>query len=88
MYYEPLCYQLFTQTENQNNWYNETNKSLYGRIYTIISKTVIRYLNFLELNKSHNGYSTAYALPRIIFIIFIIMFIYIILKIKQYYRKY
>ena len=76
MYYEPLCYQLVEATENQTNWYDKNDKTPYGMLKTFLSQTLISYLKFLELDKSHDGYNTAYILPKLLFIIILIIFLY------------
>ena len=87
IYEEPMCYQLVEDTENKTNWYDNNDKSFLGKLHTIRIKTILAYLNFLELDKSHHGFSKAYFISKILFIIFVIIFIYISVKIKQYYKK-
>ena len=73
IYEEPLCYQLFPDTENSKYWIN----------YFGISTALRSYLKSLELDtKAEPGYSTCYTNSRkrifyILIFIIIIVFLYI-----------
>jgi len=64
MYKEPLCYQLFDNTENQQHWLD-----FYG-----LRNLVIWIFMKLELDKSIAGYSFFYFNSQIAFYILIILF--------------
>lgn len=64
MYYKPLCYQLFTDTENSNNWTPNLN--------TTIIKFLIKKFN---LDKDIKGYETFYFFANISFYILILLII-------------
>jgi hypothetical protein len=54
MYNEPLCYQLFPETENQKNWGNGS-----------FGKTKLKLIKLLKLNTQvEPGYSIAYIVSR------------------------
>ena len=68
-YYKPLCYQLFPETENSNNWWNPLG------IATLFKK----YLKFLNLDKKcEPGYKYSYFISKILFYLILIFIIYII----------
>ena len=75
MYYEPLCYQIFPETENKQHWGKNIGRD--------ISEFFIKSTGIDK--KTEPGYSIMYALSKIlIFIIIPLIFfaiIYIILKI-------
>jgi len=68
IYYTPLCYQLFPETENQKNW-GYGNSVLLINIY-------LGLLHLLKLHKQiHPGYSIMYAYAKIIpFILLYILY--------------
>jgi hypothetical protein len=75
-YYKPLCFQLFPETENYNNWTDS--------IDTTIIKFLIKKCN---LDKQiYPGYTIFYVMSKILFyiiIIFITTLIFILLKNKK-----
>ena len=81
MYNIPLCYQLFTETDNSNNWskdiYNNSNIILYN--LTIIAKKIFKILN-LDV-KFEPGYSFFYNTSLILFYLSIVIIFIIIYKI-------
>ena len=70
MYYKPLCYQLFPETENSKNW------SDFGILMGI--------LKILNMNKNHKpGYDIIYFFAKyiiLITILIIVMLLYVYLK--------
>ena len=78
VYYIPLCYQLFENTENNKNWgsFNIILKFLAGIIKGIFS--------ILHLDKNlEPGYSIFYAFSKLLFLILVILAVYIVIKIKN-----
>ena len=74
MYYKPLCYQLFPQTDNQKNWIYMYNnifwKYLVKFSYYLIKK--------IKLDKNYEpGYTYIYNFSKILFLIICILFIII-----------
>jgi len=78
MYHEPLCYQLFPETENQNNW-----EEFYGLTYILL-----KIIKVLKLDKeTEPGYTFFYNLSKtlyafllmfiVIFVLFLIHLIYV-----------
>jgi GR25 family glycosyltransferase involved in LPS biosynthesis len=74
VYYKPLCYQLFPETENSNNW-----PSLFG-FHPI--KLYIKY-NHLDI-KVDNGYSNAYKYSKIFGYLYLLIIIILIFMIISY----
>jgi hypothetical protein len=87
MYNIPLCYQLFTETDNSNNWskdiYNNNNIILYN--LTIIAKKIFKILN-LDV-KYEPGYSFFYNTSLLLFYLSMIIIFIIIYKIINIYMK-
>uniref|UniRef100_A0A6C0JMZ9 Glycosyltransferase n=1 Tax=viral metagenome TaxID=1070528 RepID=A0A6C0JMZ9_9ZZZZ len=76
IYYTPLCYQLFSNTDNSRNW-GINNPLLY--IISFLFKIIIK---IVRLDKSiEPGYSIFYILSKLLFIVFI----YLIYK---FYKSY
>jgi hypothetical protein len=75
-YYKPLCYQLFPETENSNNWWNPLG----------LTSLFKKYLKFLNLDKqTEPGYKYSYFISKILFYLILIFIIYIIyLLINKY----
>jgi hypothetical protein len=70
-YHEPLCYQIFPETENQKHWGNSK----------IIREPTILFLKFLELDKKPKpGYHIMYFLSKVIILIVILFIIYYLIK--------
>jgi hypothetical protein len=67
VYYTPLCYQLFPETENSNHW-GDHNFIIY--YLAIISKVIIKLLN---LDKSPSAYFYIYFLSKIVILLFLII---------------
>ena len=77
-YYEPLIFQLFTETENKKNWHLVSNKFM-----VTITTTIHKILN---LGKSeYPGYQIFYKLP---IVLYILLFLIIILVIYCYFKLY
>ena len=78
IYNIPLCYQLFPDTDNSNNW----DKNIYGNSNIIFYNIVIiakKFLNFLNLDKNvEPGYSFFYIISISLFYLSIIIFFIII----------
>jgi hypothetical protein len=68
MYHEPLCYQLFPETENQNNW-----ESFFGLKYVLLY-----LIKLLQLDKKPEpGYTFFYNTSKVLYaliVIFIVLF--------------
>jgi hypothetical protein len=73
LYYEPLCYQLFPETENSKQW----GDNLFLKLFFIIVKGFIPL--FKLDTQVEPGYSICYFLSKII-LFFILFIIYKILK--------
>ena len=74
-YYKPLCYQIFSQTENQTNWASNSNV-----IFKLFCNFFIKIINILQLNKKIKpGFTIMNIFGYIPFIIvvFVIIFIFI-----------
>lgn len=72
-YYEPLCYQLFPETENSKNW-GENNYILY--LLGTIAKGVFK---LFKLDKQvEPGYSFFYIFSKIFFFIIVLLILLII----------
>ena len=69
MYHEPLCYQLFTETENQKNW-----DSFSGLTYILL-----HLIKLLQLDKKPEpGYTYFYNLSKVTYagiVIFLVIFV-------------
>jgi hypothetical protein len=77
-YYKPLCYQLFESTENSKNW-GEGNK-----VYEFLGDILKSFFKFINLDKSiEPGYTILYVFSKLIFYIFILLFIYFVIKIMN-----
>jgi hypothetical protein len=61
IYYTPLCYQLFPQTENQKKWGND------HVVVAYMAKVLILLFQFLQLDKQVDpGYSIMYAVSKLV----------------------
>ena len=69
-YYKPLCFQLFTETENSNTW-------------PLIGKIFIPLMNFLKMDKTHNTGFFIFNIASFI-ISFIILYMGYVQLIKDY----
>jgi hypothetical protein len=70
LYHEPLCYQLFPETENQENWF-----SFFGMKYILLF-----IIKIVELNKKQEpGYTIFYNISKLIYLFFILFLILIFL---------
>ncbi len=75
VYYTPLCYQLFTDTENSKCWGD------HNIIFYCIALVARFFMKMVDLDKSITAYYYIYILSKIwIFIIFIIFVIFMIYK--------
>lgn len=77
-YYKPLCYQLFGDTENSNNW------GKFNKIYEFFGYMLNIFFKFVGLDKSvEPGYSILYIFSKLLFLILVILFVYFIIKLKN-----
>jgi len=75
IYYKPLCYQLFPETENSKHWGDYNLCMYYG---SIMAKKGIKYIKLDT--QAEPGYSKLYFLSKYILLInFIIIFLLLIL---------
>jgi len=73
IYNEPLCYQLFPETDNQNNWGNG------NIIFWCVSLLIKFYLRLLQLDKQvEPGYSISYKIGLLNGIILLCLALYVI----------
>lgn len=80
-YYQPLCYQLFPDTENSDNW----GKSNY--LYYLSGLTIKKIFKFLKLDAQiEPGYSFFYLFSKIVF--FILLFIVLLIIFLIIYHVY
>lgn len=82
IYNIPLCYQLFPITENSKAWKDYYLCSI--NISKIWNNSIRNMYDYFELDKKVNGYKYFYIFSKIIgivFIIFILIFLYILLKV-------
>jgi len=74
MYYKPLCYQLFPQTDNQKNWIYMYN-NIFWKYLVILSYYLIKKI---KLDKNYEpGYTYVYNFSKILSLIICILFIFI-----------
>ena len=81
-YYKPLCYQLFTDTDNSKNW------SVHYKILKPLEKYIIFLIKYifklLELDKKHEpGFSYLYIFAKYFWLIIILFFIYLFIKLTK-----
>jgi len=70
VYHEPLCYQLFPETENQNNW-----GSFYGLKYILLY-----LIKLLKIDKTPEpGYTFFYNLSKALYTMFVIFLVIFVL---------
>jgi hypothetical protein len=73
MYHEPLCYQLFPDTDNSNNWHKQ------NYIFHIISKLLKKILNLFKLDTQiEPGYSIFYLFSKLFVYILLILILVIV----------
>ena len=73
MYHEPLCYQLFPDTDNSNNWLKD-NSILH--IFALLTK---KFLNLFKLDTQvEPGYSIFYILSKVFTFTLLILLILIL----------
>jgi hypothetical protein len=63
MYHEPLCFQLFPETENQSNWGHD------HWFYNFFSILIKMWVHFLGVDKNYNGYYYQYFICKTVFVI-------------------
>ena len=75
MFYEPLCYQLFSNTENKKNW-----------VYVFLFSDIFYgFLNYLGLDRNvEPGYSFFYSFSLFLFILLFLIFCYFMIKSSVY----
>ena len=82
-YYKPLCYQLFPNTENRNNWGN-----YHKIIHYITQYIVVTFIKLLGIDKNvEPGYSIFYMLSKLLFL-FVILILFKIFNNKFSILKY
>ena len=70
IYYKPLCYQLFNQTENRNNWGNFNTVVYYLSQYILVG-----IVKLFGIDKTvEPGYSIIYTISKIIPLIIFLLF--------------
>jgi len=80
-YYKPLCYQLFTETENSKYW---GKNSLFKPLLIFLANIVKNIFKFLNMNKKPEpGFTYFYNLSKILFYILLLLSIYIIILLKS-----
>jgi hypothetical protein len=80
IYYLPLCYQLFTDTENSKNWGAE-----YGTLAVMCAKTVMRLNKLLKLDKQPEpGFTIIYILAKMLSLLLLLVIILFIYKIGKF----
>jgi hypothetical protein len=76
MYHEPLCYQLFPDTDNSNNWLKD-NSILH--IFALLTK---KFLNLFKLDTQvEPGYSIFYLFSKLFGFILLILILFIVYNI-------
>jgi GR25 family glycosyltransferase involved in LPS biosynthesis len=78
IFYKPLCYQTFPETENKKTWSEKDGTPIIGQI----KNAVIRGLNLHETPEP--GFLVLYFLAKFLFLMIIILVIWIIWKIVKY----
>jgi hypothetical protein len=75
MYYKPLCYQLFPQTENQKNWIH-----VYNNIFWVYLVKLSYYLiKKIKLDKHYEpGFTYVYNVSKILSLFLFILMLYTI----------
>ena len=88
IFYKPLCYQLFPQTENQRNWLSNYLPEIIQSLFYLY--IVLPFFQGLALDRSVNpGYPFFYTFSEWISILIPILFIYILYRFFMtiYHRK-
>lgn len=81
MYNQPLCYQLFPETENQKTWGSNLIAGDFLRKWGIV------YLKWMNLDKSVESYPTLYFIAKcIFFLIYILLLLVIGVSLYVYFR--
>jgi hypothetical protein len=83
MYYTPICYQLFPETDNKKSW---GGSSTLSKISGYFAKAIIYVLGLYK--NIEPGYSIIYTISKILPIILLILFIAIIYMICVIFSKY
>ena len=78
MYHEPLCYQLFSQTENQGNWAAGGPK-IYSFIMSVLMYISKLFIKIVKLDsKPEPGYMMMYVYSKLFFIYLAMLFLFFI----------
>jgi len=78
LYHEPLCYQLFPETENQKNWFS----------FLGLKNILIYLFQTLKLDEQvEPGYSIFYMVSKLLFVLIILLLIVISIWIIRYFKK-
>jgi len=76
LYYKPLCYQVFPETENKQNWVEKDNY--------IMSWLKDFFINLLGLHTNAEfGFSVIYFLAKFIFFIILLILVFILYKLVR-----
>ena len=82
IYYTPICYQLFPNTENRNNWGIDNAID-----YFIAQYIIIIIISLLKLDTSvEPGYSILYFTSKLIPVMLFILAIYYLIKFNKIFR--
>jgi hypothetical protein len=66
MYHEPLCYQLFPETENQKNW----------NAFSGLTFVLLKLIKFLKLDKqTEPGYTFFYNTSKVLYVMIVIFLV-------------
>jgi hypothetical protein len=72
MYHEPLCYQLFPETENQKSW-----MSFFG-----LKDILILLIKLCKLDvKEEPGYTIFYNISKVLLVVIILLLIFLLVAI-------
>jgi len=87
MYHEPLCYQLYPETENSKNGAGDPNDLMYILNYLrVIVLNIIKKLLSLD-TQVEPGYSILYMMSLVIPLIFLVFFGYILYALRVFFIK-
>ncbi len=74
LYYKPLCYQTFPDTDNKKSWGEKDN--------FVISAIKLFIMKLLNLNNNYEpGFSIIYGFSKFLYLFFVLLIIYCIIKI-------
>ena len=83
MYYKPLCYQIFTKTDNRNEWVSS------GPLKDIKVFLINLLLNLFGIDKTPEpGTSIIYLISKLLFLFIFLIFSYLINLLFRYFKFY